>query len=293
MALQPAIKCGISHPFSGKYKKRDGNGFTVLCADIRSWVYPSHSRHLLWEQKVLHQRIFSNSSISMSPCLKRYSSLHIINVTVTRPAYQWCCIRCVAWSRWKKSDRLHPHCIIIREKRFTRHNCHMIGHCVTFCATISSVPKSRHESRAFWRGSFRHNCNLLQFRLDTVKKLHIKVTTVLQSCEDKERESGGPRDKRTIFSHRKYTTAWSCPRKWCAHCVLATTLHTQDAASGCFVHAALQTILYSGNIALVKNESNLSCNSISDCWFARKSLLEGRNCRCCSEWFQKNLLVLL
>ncbi|PNF35874.1 hypothetical protein B7P43_G09441 [Cryptotermes secundus] len=40
------------------------------------------------------------------------TDLSTSSVTVTRPAYQRCSIRCVAWSRWKASDRLqhhHPH----------------------------------------------------------------------------------------------------------------------------------------------------------------------------------------
>jgi hypothetical protein len=36
MEFQLAIKNGIPHLFSGKDKKPDGNGFTILCADIRS-----------------------------------------------------------------------------------------------------------------------------------------------------------------------------------------------------------------------------------------------------------------
>jgi hypothetical protein len=35
MTYQPAIKNVVSHPFSGKDKKRDGNCLTILCADIR------------------------------------------------------------------------------------------------------------------------------------------------------------------------------------------------------------------------------------------------------------------
>jgi hypothetical protein len=67
--------------FLAKTKKWNGNGFTISCPDIRIWVYASHSRHLLQEQKVSHQRIFLSSSTFMSPCLKRYSSLHIVYIS--------------------------------------------------------------------------------------------------------------------------------------------------------------------------------------------------------------------
>jgi hypothetical protein len=52
--FQLAVKNIISHPFSGKGKKVGWKWFHGFMPHIRRWIYTSHGRHLLREQKVLH-----------------------------------------------------------------------------------------------------------------------------------------------------------------------------------------------------------------------------------------------
>jgi hypothetical protein len=146
-----------------------------------------------------------------------------------RLAYQWCSIRCVAWSRWKAGDRLqhyHP------QKEVHSSQLSPAWVLQSFCATISCVPKSQHESRAVRWGSSWYNATCHESGWIQAESFTQWFQQFLSHVRPKKEDQ-------VVVVLDRHFSHFILPEKMVY--ILCACHHT--AASRHLVHAALQNIM--------------------------------------------------